>query len=151
MARFTVVIPYYQKQHGILGRALASVFAQTYQDFDLVIVDDESPYPIDQELAEISQEQKDRIIVIKQSNGGPGGARNTGLDNVPDGTDYVAFLDSDDIWTPDHLRNAAFALQTYGGECYWASMQASDEFYYHFAISELEKMRVRQGFPRSRW
>ena len=41
MAKFTVVIPYYQKQHGVLGRALASVFAQTYQDFDLVIVDDE--------------------------------------------------------------------------------------------------------------
>ncbi len=139
MARFTVVIPYYQKQHGVLGRALASVFAQTYQDFDLVIVDDESPYPIDKELAELSQEQIDRIIVIKQANAGPGGARNTGLDNVPAGSDYVAFLDSDDMWTPDHLQNAASALKTFGGECYWASMQASDEFYYHFAISELEK------------
>ncbi len=138
MAKFTVVIPYYQKQHGVLGRALASVFAQTVQDFDLVIVDDESPYPIENEIAELSEEQQDRIKIVKQKNGGPGGARNTGLDNVPAETTYVAFLDSDDIWTPDHLKNAAYSLDTFGGECYWASMQASDEFYYHFAISELE-------------
>jgi len=139
MARFTVVIPYYQKQHGVLGRALASVFAQTYQDFDLVIVDDESPYPIENELADLTTAEQDRITVIKQANAGPGGARNTGLDNVPAASAYVAFLDSDDIWIPDHLKNAAHALDTYEGECYWASMQASDEFYYHFAISELEK------------
>ncbi|KIQ04019.1 succinoglycan biosynthesis protein exow [Agrobacterium tumefaciens] len=139
MAKFTVVIPYYQKQHGVLGRALASVFAQTVQDFDLVIVDDESPYPIENEIAALSQEQQDRIKVVKQANAGPGGARNTGLDHVPADTSYVAFLDSDDIWIPDHLKNAAYSLETFSGECYWASMQASDEFYYHFAISELEK------------
>ncbi|GAK69696.1 glycosyltransferase family 2 protein [Agrobacterium rubi] len=138
MAKFTVVIPYYQKQHGVLGRALASVFSQTLQDFDLVIVDDESPYPIEKEIAELSADQQARIKVVKQANAGPGGARNTGLDHVPAETTYVAFLDSDDMWTPDHLKNAAFSLDTFGGECYWASMQASDEFYYHFAISELE-------------
>ncbi|XUY28494.1 glycosyltransferase family 2 protein [Agrobacterium sp. rho-8.1] len=138
MAKFTVVIPYYQKQHGILGRALASVFSQTLQDFDLVIVDDESPYPIEKEIAELSADQQARIKLVKQANAGPGGARNTGLDNVPAQTTYVAFLDSDDMWTPDHLKNAAFSLDTFGGECYWASMQASDEFYYHFAIAELE-------------
>jgi succinoglycan biosynthesis protein ExoW len=138
MAKFTVVIPYYQKQHGILGRALASVFSQTLQDFDLVIVDDESPYPIEKEIAELSADQQARIKLVKQANAGPGGARNTGLDNVPAETTYVAFLDSDDMWTPDHLKNAAFSLDTFGGECYWASMQASDEFYYHFAIAELE-------------
>lgn len=101
MAKFTVVIPYYQKQHGVLGRALASVFAQTVQDFDLVIVDDESPYPIENEIAELSEAQQNRIKIVKQKNGGPGGARNTGLDNVPAETSYVAFLDSDDIWIPD--------------------------------------------------
>ncbi|WP_284778393.1 glycosyltransferase family A protein [Agrobacterium sp. lyk4-40-TYG-31] len=138
MAKFTVVIPYYQKQHGVLGRALASVFSQSLQDFDLVIVDDESPYPIEKELEELTEAQRNRIKVVKQANGGPGGARNTGLDNVPAETAYVAFLDSDDMWTPDHLKNAAYSLETFGGECYWASMQASDEFYYHFAISELE-------------
>ncbi|KQQ59721.1 succinoglycan biosynthesis protein exow [Rhizobium sp. Leaf311] len=139
MAKFTVVIPYYQKQHGVLGRALASVFSQTLQDFDLVIVDDESPYPIEKEIDELTESQRSRIKIVKQANAGPGGARNTGLDHVPAETTYVAFLDSDDIWTPDHLSNAAFSLDTFGGDCYWASMQASDEFYYHFAMSELEK------------
>ncbi|KQR30389.1 MULTISPECIES: glycosyltransferase family 2 protein [unclassified Rhizobium] len=139
MAKFTVVIPYYQKKHGILGRALASVFSQACQDFDLVIVDDESPYPIENELADLAEEQKNRIKVVKQANAGPGGARNTGLDHVPAETRYVAFLDSDDIWTPEHLKNAELSLDRFEGECYWASMQASDEFYYHFAMSELEK------------
>jgi succinoglycan biosynthesis protein ExoW len=138
MAKFTIVIPYYQKQHGVLGRALTSVFSQTYQDFDIVIVDDESPYPIENEIEALSDAEKRRVTVIKQTNAGPGGARNTGLDNVPAETAYVAFLDSDDIWIPDHLKNAAESLDRFQGECYWASMQASDEFYYHFAISELE-------------
>jgi len=39
MAKFTVIIPYYQKQAGILQRALESVFAQSYQNFDIIIVD----------------------------------------------------------------------------------------------------------------
>jgi succinoglycan biosynthesis protein ExoW len=139
MATFTVVIPFYQKEPGILRRALASIFNQTYQDFDIVVVDDESPLPADIELQPLDDVQKSRITVIKQANGGPGGARNTGLDNVPTSTRFVAFLDSDDLWLPDHLKNAHESLTRFGGDCYWASMQASEEFYYHFGMAELEK------------
>src|SRR5688572_21207423 len=98
MAKLTVVIPYYQKEPGILRRALASVFAQTLEDFHVLVIDDESPYPIADELAGLAQEKRERITVIRQPNGGPGGARNTGLDNVPADSDFVAFLDSDDVW-----------------------------------------------------
>ena len=41
------------------------------------------------------------VQVIVQPNGGPGSARNTGLDSAPPDTRYIAFLDSDDEWTPD--------------------------------------------------
>jgi succinoglycan biosynthesis protein ExoW len=139
MATFTVVIPFYQKEPGILRRALRSIFEQTYQNFDIIIVDDESPLPADVELAEADQTWMSRISVIRQPNGGPGAARNTGLDAVPAETTYVALLDSDDIWLPNHLQNAFDGMTRFGAECYWASMQASEEFYYHFGMAELEQ------------
>jgi succinoglycan biosynthesis protein ExoW len=139
MATFTVIIPFFQKEAGILRRALKSIFDQTYQDFEIVIVDDESPLPADVELQGIEDAWKTRIRVIRQQNGGPGAARNTGLDNVPASTRFAALLDSDDVWLPDHLKNAFESMTRFDTECYWASMQASDEFYYHFGMAELEQ------------
>ncbi|MBP2557450.1 succinoglycan biosynthesis protein ExoW [Neorhizobium galegae] len=139
MATFTVVIPFFQKEAGILRRALKSIFDQTYQDFDIVIVDDESPLSAYMELQGIEDAWRSRIRMIRRQNGGPGAARNTGLDNIPAATRYAALLDSDDVWLPDHLKNAFESMSRFDAECYWASMQASDEFYYHFGMAELEQ------------
>ncbi|OOG75070.1 GalNAc(5)-diNAcBac-PP-undecaprenol beta-1,3-glucosyltransferase [Ensifer sp. M14] len=139
MAKLTIIIPYYQKEPGILRRALKSVFAQTFQDFHVLVVDDQSPYPVDEELAPLSEIMRERITVVRQANQGPGGARNTGLDHVPHDAEYVAFLDSDDIWTPDHLKNAYQSLTRFGADCYWASISGGDAFYYHFGIADLLK------------
>lgn len=139
MATFTVVIPFFQKEPGILARALDTVFGQTYQDFDVIIVDDESPLSPDAELAALAERERSRITIIRRANAGPGGARNTGLDNVPASTRFVAFLDSDDLWMPDHLKNAHDSMTRFGADCYWASMQASDEFYYHFGVAKLQE------------
>ncbi|PTM97151.1 glycosyltransferase family 2 protein [Mycoplana dimorpha] len=139
MAKLTVAIPFYQKEPGILRRALASVFAQSFADFDVIVVDDQSPFPIDEELAPLAPEQRARITVIRQDNAGPGGARNTALDNTPPGTEFVAFLDSDDVWAPDHLRNAYDAMTRFGADCYWASITGGEAFYYHFGVADLEK------------
>ncbi|WP_267549245.1 glycosyltransferase family 2 protein [Rhizobium rhizogenes] len=139
MASITIVIPFYQKQTGVLQRALRSISQQTFQDFDVLIVDDASPLPADNELQSLSSEQRARIKVIRQVNGGPGGARNTGLDNVPAESRFVAFLDSDDEWAPDHLGNAFEALTRHDADCYWDSIEGGDEFSYHFGIAELGK------------
>jgi succinoglycan biosynthesis protein ExoW len=139
MATFTVIIPFYQKQPGILQRALSSVFGQTFQDLEIIIVDDESPLSPDGDLELLTAEQRQRTTVIRQTNAGPGGARNTGLDHVPSSTRFVAFLDSDDIWAPEHLRNAYDTLSRFGGDCYWASIHGGEEFYYHFSMAELAK------------
>ncbi|MDR6758018.1 succinoglycan biosynthesis protein ExoW [Mycoplana sp. BE70] len=139
MAKLTVAIPYYQKEPGILRRALASVFAQTFTEFDIIIVDDQSPYPIDDELAPLPAEQRSRIRIIRQDNAGPGGARNTALDHVDAATEFVAFLDSDDVWTAEHLRNAYEGMTRFGADCYWASITGGDAFYYHFGVADLEK------------
>ncbi|MGO4623435.1 glycosyltransferase family 2 protein [Ensifer sp. 2YAB10] len=149
MAKLTVIIPYYQKEPGILRRALASVFAQSFQDFHVLVIDDRSPYLIDEELGPLSEQERARVTVIRQPNQGPGGARNTGLDHVPDDAEFVAFLDSDDEWTADHLKNAYESMSRFGADCYWASITGGDAFYYHFDVAELTQsnsvVRLQEG------
>jgi succinoglycan biosynthesis protein ExoW len=140
MTKCTAIIPYYQRQPGILHRALKSVFAQTHSDFDVVVVDDASPSPVEMELEGFSQEERAKVTVVKQPNAGPGGARNRGLDHVPADSAYAAFLDSDDEWTPDHLRNAVQGMSLFDADCYWASIGGGDAFYYHFGVSELAEV-----------
>lgn len=139
MATFTVIIPFYQREPGVLLRALSSIYAQTFTDYDILVVDDASPHPGEIELEGLSPLERSRVRLIKQANAGPGGARNTGLDNVPSDSRFVAFLDSDDIWLPTHLENAHKAMTELGADCYWASMQADEDFYYHFGMAKLEE------------
>lgn len=139
MATFTIVIPYYQKEAGILQRSLASIFAQTFADYDILVVDDASPYSAEKEVAALAPGQREKITVLKQANTGPGGARNTGLENVPPSTRFVAFLDSDDVWLPKHLETAHQAMTDFDADCYFASIGGGDEFYYHFGMAALEK------------
>ena len=107
----TVVIPYYQREPGILLRALSSVQNQDSCGFPIhvIIVDDASPVSAADEINALDG-PKFSIKIIRQDNKGPGGARNTGLDHVPKNTRYLAFLDSDDEWEPNHLKRAVSAL-----------------------------------------
>lgn len=114
-----VVIPYFQRQPGILAKALHSVFrAEGVDDVRILVVDDGSPIPAKEELATLGN-TRFQVDIIEQPNSGPGAARNTGLSNLPEGTQYVAFLDSDDEWLPHHLANALTALNA-GFDCYFS-------------------------------
>ncbi len=116
-----VVIPYFQREPGILAKALLSVFAsEGVEDVCVIVVDDASPISAMSELAEMGT-TRFPVKIIQQPNGGPGAARNTGLDNLPDAVDYVAFLDSDDTWSPQHLRNALVALSV-GFDVYFCDL-----------------------------
>ncbi len=106
----SVVIPFFQREEGILSRALASVFAQNFDKIDIIVVDDASPLQPDADISHFPDRDRAKIRVISQANQGPGGARNTGLDAVPPHSRFVAFLDSDDIWQPEHLANALCLL-----------------------------------------
>lgn len=107
----TVVIPFYQRETGILSKAIRSALAQVdVTPSTIIVVDDASPVPARTELADLMRDNPGRITIIEQPNGGPAAARNKGLDNLPAGTEYVAFLDSDDIWSEQHLANASQAL-----------------------------------------
>ena len=94
----SVVVPLYNKGPYI-ARALNSVFIQTFQDFEVIVVDDGST----DGGAEVVREFDDsRIQLIQQENQGVSAARNRGIEVA--GAELVAFLDADDEWLPKHLE-----------------------------------------------
>jgi succinoglycan biosynthesis protein ExoW len=117
--RVAVVIPYFQRTPGILRKAVASALAQRGVAPHLIVVDDASPVAAADELAAYFPQHAASITIVCQENGGPAAARNRALDAVPAGTEYVAFLDSDDEWTQDHLSHALQALDS-GYDFYFA-------------------------------
>lgn len=111
-SKISVVIPHYQETPGILKKAVESAFLQTISDqISIIVVDDESPVHAADELREVLEQYPDRVTIIRCTNGGAGAARNIALDNIENNVDFVAFLDSDDEWYPDHLENALSALE----------------------------------------
>lgn len=124
--RVAIIVPYFQRESGVLVRTVESAFRQTVADRLLVIVvDDESPVPADSELTGVRDFIRDRLLVIRQANGGAGAARNRALDAIPDGVEFAAFLDSDDTWEPDHIENALHALDL-GYDFYFSDYIACD-------------------------
>jgi succinoglycan biosynthesis protein ExoW len=109
--RISVVIPYFQKRPGILRNTVASAARQkNAPPYEIIVVDDSSPIPASEELAELAASGTVRLRVLRQPNGGPSAARNTGIEHVFPTAEYVAFLDSDDSWREDHLARAVSAL-----------------------------------------
>ncbi len=109
-----VVIPYFQRQPGILRRAIESILAQRLPDgvgVQIVVVDDGSPSPVWPEIEGFVFESPFAIRIVPQANAGVAAARNAGLDAMAAIHRYVAFLDSDDIWPTDHLASALAALE----------------------------------------
>jgi len=94
----SVVIPTY-KAEKYIAKTIQSVLAQSYQDFEILIVDDGSP---DQSVKICQQFIDPRIRIIHQSNRGLPGARNTGIRHAQG--DYIALLDADDLWLPEKLE-----------------------------------------------
>src|SRR5581483_1842199 len=108
VAEVAVVIPFFQRERGVLARALASVMAQQLPagwSIRVIVVDDGSPYPALEEVRPFLQGPV-RVDVARQENKGVGAARNAGLDMAAGTATLVAFLDSDDAWPPGHLARA---------------------------------------------
>ena len=110
--KVAVITPFFQRQPGLLRTAIQSVANQKNVDasFDVIVVDDGSPISADSEVAGLALPDFVKVRIVKQPNAGCYPACNTALNNIADGTDYVAFLDSDDEWFDGHMSNAIWAL-----------------------------------------
>lgn len=114
VADIGVVIPAYNRDQ-TLGRAIESVLAQTVPSGRVVVVDDGST----DATAEVAGSFGSEVTVLVTENGGAARARNRGVDAMT--LPWVAFLDSDDYWSPDHLERigAAIAGTSERADCYF--------------------------------
>ena len=102
----SVVVPAYNVAR-FIAEALDSVFAQTFRDFEVVVVNDGSPDT--EELERALAPYLGRVVYIRQGNRGPSAARNAGIGAARG--HYVALLDADDAWLPEYLAEQTRALE----------------------------------------
>jgi Glycosyl transferase family 2 len=107
--RVSVIIPLFDKEPYV-RRALDSVAAQTFDDFEVVVVDDGSNDAGARVVESFIEESVvgQRVRLVRQANAGPGAARNRGLREARG--ELVAFLDADDEWLPAFLEEGVRAL-----------------------------------------
>jgi glycosyltransferase involved in cell wall biosynthesis len=98
MTKVSVIIPVYAAEKYIAD-TLRSVFEQTYNNFEVLIIDDGSP---DRSIEICQQFADSRIKIIRQENRGLAGARNTGIRHAQG--EYLALIDADDLWLPEKLE-----------------------------------------------
>ncbi len=103
----SVVIPLYNKE-GQIAHTLQSVFTQTFQNFEIVVVDDGST---DNSVEEVERFDDSRIRLIHQTNAGVSAARNRGIEEASG--ELIAFLDADDVWMPEYLATQYGLYQKY--------------------------------------
>jgi glycosyltransferase involved in cell wall biosynthesis len=106
-ALISVVMPCYNALR-FVDEAIHSVLAQSYPHVELIVVDDGSTDGSAQRIAQIAAQYPGRLHLLHQTNAGPYVARNHGLSQAHG--NYVAFLDADDSWHPDALRQLHAAL-----------------------------------------
>ncbi len=95
---FSVILPTYNRAH-LIATTIQSVLAQTFNNWELLIVDDGSTDATDEEVAKFADP---RIKYIYQTNQERSAARNTGIKNAKG--KFICFIDSDDTWYPVHLE-----------------------------------------------
>ena len=105
MPKISVIIPLFNKGF-IISETLQSVLAQTFTDFEIVIVNDGST---DNGFEVVSKFSDNRINLFQQENKGAAAARNLGIEKATG--ELIAFLDADDYWFPNHLEEI-FKLYT---------------------------------------
>jgi len=99
MSSITVIIPTYNNSKYIC-QAIESVLAQTFNNFEIIVIDDGST----DNTRSLLNKFNSQIRYIYQNNQGPASARNNALKFVK--SDYICFLDSDDLWSNDYLNKS---------------------------------------------
>ena len=119
----SIIVPVYKAER-FLNACIASILAQTFTDFELILVDDGSPDSCPA-LCDAAAAKDSRIRVIHKKNGGQSTARNAGLDAAHG--EWIAFVDSDDTITPDYCAKLYAAVQATGAQMAVCNYRQVDE------------------------
>lgn len=111
MPRVTVVIPAYNAAT-LLGETLQSVLNSSYHDLDVIVINDGSQ----DDTAAVATSFGPRVRVKTQKNAGMSASRNWGIENSD--SEFIALLDSDDIWHPEKLRLQVAAFEAHSDHAY---------------------------------
>lgn len=122
MPQVSVIIPTYNSARYVVD-AVESVLAQTYRDFEVIVIDDGST----DETPEVMKRYGAPVRYLRQENAGVAAARNRGI--AESRGRYIAFLDADDTWFPEKLERQMAALAGSGGAraCYSAFLEVKDD------------------------
>ena len=112
MPALSIIVPVY-KVEPYLRKCLESILAQTFTDFELIIINDDSPDTCPR-ICEEYKRKDNRIIVLHQKNGGLAAARNAGL-NIAKGK-YLGFVDSDDYIAPEMYQTLISEMERTGSD-----------------------------------
>ena len=130
--RYSVIIPTYNRG-AILAEAIASVLAQDCPDLELIVVDDGST----DDTRAMLERRFPQAIYLHQTNRGPAAARNRGVAAARG--DYIAFLDSDDLWLPGKIARERALFKVWpnacalagNGSCLLEGRTYRDDFFAH--------------------
>lgn len=131
MPKVSVIVPVYNVEK-LLNRCIESILNQTYEDFELILVDDGSPDKCG-EICDKFVEQDSRVKCIHKKNGGVSRARNIGLD-IAKGR-YICFVDSDDWIEPDLIEECVKYIELEGSDVVlfdWYVGPIEDRHYMHY-------------------
>ena len=112
---FSIIIPLYNKQESVTA-SVQSILDQTFQEFEIVIINDGSTDASVERLKEI---EDPRIRLIEQHNQGVSVARNLGIAHACNR--YIAFLDADDLWHPDYLKCMSQSIECFPDYKWWGA------------------------------
>lgn len=142
MPEVSVIIPFYR---GIdwLREAIDSVLSQTFDDYEIIVVNDGS----NEDTSDFLKQYGEKIVYIKKENGGPSTARNVGIEAATGR--YIAFLDSDDRWLKTKLEIQVEGMKNSGAVwsyCGYRTFGIAQSVYYTMTSSK-EPMIQRHNSP----
>lgn len=124
---FSVIIPLYNKEKSVQS-TLQSVLAQSFQEFEIVLVNDGST---DHSIRVVEKMNIPNLRIIHQENKGVSAARNRGIKEAKN--HWIAFLDADDLWGENHLEEMNYLIDKYPDKQFFATS---------FSRSDGKKMKI---------
>jgi glycosyltransferase involved in cell wall biosynthesis len=129
----SVIIPNFNYGR-FLETTLRSVFLQTHQNIEIIVVDDGST----DNSSAIYSKYSDRLQVILQENLGVSASRNIGITRAHG--EFIAFLDADDCWKPSKIKNQILKQRETGADIVFSGVEICDENLSHIALSPTESL-----------